>query len=166
MEKVRLGKTSQQVSQVCLGCMLMGSTVDEVTSFAMLDRFTGEGGNFLDTANCYAWWLGAGECVGELVRILVEAPRNLFVDRVEAQGQVTQSIGRKTQLRGGIWGGLQCNPNGPTWFEVWSFADWGRFATTWTGIQLGFGQYYDCNEFGCNWRDFGGGQWWLKAGKM
>jgi len=86
--------------------------------------------------------------------------------KVEAQGQVTQSIGRKTQLRGGIWGGLQCNPNGPTWFEVWSFADWGRFATTWTGIQLGFGQYYDCNEFGCNWRDFGGGQWWLKAGKM
>ncbi|HLF29015.1 MAG TPA: aldo/keto reductase [Anaerolineae bacterium] len=65
MEKVRLGKTSQQVSQVCLGCMLMGSTVDEVTSFAMLDRFTGEGGNFLDTANCYAWWLGAGECVGD-----------------------------------------------------------------------------------------------------
>ncbi len=31
----------------------------------MLDHFREAGGNFIDTANCYAWWLGHGEYVGD-----------------------------------------------------------------------------------------------------
>jgi aryl-alcohol dehydrogenase-like predicted oxidoreductase len=31
----------------------------------MLDRFLEAGGNFLDTANCYAWWLAGGESYGD-----------------------------------------------------------------------------------------------------
>ena len=37
---------------------------------------------------------------------------------IDSQGQVTQSMGRKTQLRGGVWGNVMCNPNGPTYFDV------------------------------------------------
>lgn len=58
MERVKLGNTNEYVSQLCLGSMLMGTVVDETTSFAMLDYFMNEGGNFIDTANCYAWWIG------------------------------------------------------------------------------------------------------------
>jgi aryl-alcohol dehydrogenase-like predicted oxidoreductase len=65
MKKVELGKTGVNVSEVSLGCMLMGSATDRATSYAMLDRFAAAGGDFLDTANCYAWWVGRGEFVGD-----------------------------------------------------------------------------------------------------
>jgi aryl-alcohol dehydrogenase-like predicted oxidoreductase len=65
MEYIEFGKTGEKVSQVNLGCMLMGSIIDQETSFAILDHFTEAGGNFLDTANCYAWWVGKGEFVGD-----------------------------------------------------------------------------------------------------
>lgn len=65
MKKVPLGKTGVNVSAVSLGCMLMGSATDRATSFEMLDRFVAAGGDFLDTANCYAWWIGQGEFVGD-----------------------------------------------------------------------------------------------------
>ena len=50
---------------VALGCMMMGTTMDEQTSFSVLDHFLGEGLSHLDTANCYAWWVGTGEHVGD-----------------------------------------------------------------------------------------------------
>lgn len=65
MKEIELAKTGQQVSSVALGAMLMGSAVDEETSFAMLDRFVDMGGDFIDTANCYAWWVGRGEFIGD-----------------------------------------------------------------------------------------------------
>ncbi|WP_238626207.1 aldo/keto reductase [Aggregatilinea lenta] len=70
---VELGKTGEQVSQVSLGCMLMGSTIDAATSYAMLDCFVEDGGTFLDTANCYAWWVGKGEFVGDESEMLLGA---------------------------------------------------------------------------------------------
>ncbi len=57
MNKVTLGKTGESVSQYCLGTMLMGTLTGRPESFEMLDRFMEAGGNFIDTANCYAWWL-------------------------------------------------------------------------------------------------------------
>ena len=60
MKQVPFGNTGEQVSQVCLGAMIMGTTTDRPTSFAMLDEFLAMGGNFIDTANCYAWWIGEG----------------------------------------------------------------------------------------------------------
>jgi aryl-alcohol dehydrogenase-like predicted oxidoreductase len=56
MKKVQLGNTGERVSQMCLGTMLMGTAIDEDTSIAMLDSFRTAGGDFFDTANCYAWW--------------------------------------------------------------------------------------------------------------
>lgn len=58
MRTVELGRTGEQVSALALGAMLMGTSTDEATSFAMLDDFVGRGGTFVDTANCYAWWTG------------------------------------------------------------------------------------------------------------
>ncbi|NYI03614.1 aldo/keto reductase [Allostreptomyces psammosilenae] len=45
------------VSELCLGAMPFGTTVDEKTSFAILDRFAEAGGTFVDTANNYAFWI-------------------------------------------------------------------------------------------------------------
>jgi len=65
MEKLELGKTGQLVSRYCLGTMLMGTLTDRPASFEMLDRFVAAGGNFIDTANCYAWWLADEASYGD-----------------------------------------------------------------------------------------------------
>ncbi|MEV4219228.1 aldo/keto reductase [Nonomuraea sp. NPDC049725] len=49
--------TRRRVSVLSLGTMLFGTAVDEATSYAVLDRFVEAGGNFLDTANNYAYWV-------------------------------------------------------------------------------------------------------------
>ncbi|WP_405796775.1 aldo/keto reductase [Streptomyces sp. NBC_01506] len=51
------GPTGPLASALCLGTLPFGSTVDEKTSFAILDRFTEAGGNLIDTANSYVFWL-------------------------------------------------------------------------------------------------------------
>ncbi len=52
------GRTTFDVSTLCLGTMNMGTQVDEDTSFAVLDRYLEAGGTFLDTANNYSYWQG------------------------------------------------------------------------------------------------------------
>jgi aryl-alcohol dehydrogenase-like predicted oxidoreductase len=69
MKRIELGRTGTTVSQVALGCMLMGTYTDEPTSYRMLDSFLDAGGDFLDTANCYAWW-HAGSGGGESEELL------------------------------------------------------------------------------------------------
>lgn len=49
--------TRREVSVLSLGAMTFGTTVDESTSFAILDRFVEAGGTFIDTANNYAYWV-------------------------------------------------------------------------------------------------------------
>ena len=46
-----------RVSTLALGTMMFGTKIDEPTSFAILDRFREAGGTFLDTADCYAFWV-------------------------------------------------------------------------------------------------------------
>ena len=65
MRKVELGNTGESVSCLCMGTMLFGSRMEEKASFAALDAFAEAGGDFLDTANCYAWWEGRGQFVGD-----------------------------------------------------------------------------------------------------
>lgn len=50
---------------MALGCMIMGTATDEADAFTILDRFTAAGGDFLDTADCYAWWGRQGSEGGE-----------------------------------------------------------------------------------------------------
>ncbi|MCE7079787.1 aldo/keto reductase [Streptomyces sp. ST2-7A] len=61
--------TGTRVSALCLGAMPFGTTVDEETSFAILDRFVEAGGTTIDTANCYSFWVPGGEG-GESERVL------------------------------------------------------------------------------------------------
>jgi aryl-alcohol dehydrogenase-like predicted oxidoreductase len=57
MELRELGRSGLKVSPVCLGGNVFGWTADEKASFAVLDDFTGAGGNFIDTANVYSTWV-------------------------------------------------------------------------------------------------------------
>jgi aryl-alcohol dehydrogenase-like predicted oxidoreductase len=70
MRSVGLGRTGEQVSQLALGAMLMGTSTDEATSIGMLERYLDAGGTFIDTADCYAWWPGPGFTGGESEELL------------------------------------------------------------------------------------------------
>jgi len=61
MKELPLGDSGATVSALCLGTMFFGTTVDEETSFAVLDRYYDAGGRFFDTANNYAVWVDQGE---------------------------------------------------------------------------------------------------------
>ncbi len=50
-------KTRREVSVLSLGAMRFGTTTDEATSFAILDRYVAAGGTFIDTADNYAFWV-------------------------------------------------------------------------------------------------------------
>jgi aryl-alcohol dehydrogenase-like predicted oxidoreductase len=65
MEKIIFGQNNDEISTVCLGTMLMGTKLGKEDSFKVLDHFTSIGGNFIDTANCYSWWIGNGEFIGD-----------------------------------------------------------------------------------------------------
>ena len=56
MEKCRLGQSSLELSPITFGCNVFGWTVDEKTSFALLDAWLDAGFNFLDTADVYSRW--------------------------------------------------------------------------------------------------------------
>ncbi len=56
MEYRKLGRTGLKVSALCLGTMTMGWTSGKEDSFAVLDDFVQNGGNFLDTADVYSVW--------------------------------------------------------------------------------------------------------------
>ncbi len=56
MKNIELGTTGEKVSQLVLGCMGLGTLVDDRASFALLDRYAQDGGTFLDTADCYSWF--------------------------------------------------------------------------------------------------------------
>ena len=51
-----LGRSGLQVSPLCLGGNVFGWTVDEKTSFALLDAWLEAGFNFIDTADVYSRW--------------------------------------------------------------------------------------------------------------
>lgn len=41
---------------LALGAMYFGTRLDDQASFALIDRFVEEGGQWIDTANCYSFW--------------------------------------------------------------------------------------------------------------
>jgi aryl-alcohol dehydrogenase-like predicted oxidoreductase len=57
MQKHRtLGRSGLQVSPLCFGGNVFGWTVDEATSFSLLDAWVDAGFNFIDTADVYSRW--------------------------------------------------------------------------------------------------------------
>jgi aryl-alcohol dehydrogenase-like predicted oxidoreductase len=49
--------SARKVSVLSLGAMRFGTTTDEATSFAILDRYVAAGGNFIDTSNNYLFFV-------------------------------------------------------------------------------------------------------------
>jgi len=62
MQRVKLGHTNVEVSALCYGTDLIGSRVDQATSFQLFDLFREKGGSFIDTGNFYSSWYPG--CVG------------------------------------------------------------------------------------------------------
>jgi len=58
-----LGRTDLDVFPICLGGNVFGWTADEPQSQAVLDAYTAEGGNFIDTANSYLVEHGRSETI-------------------------------------------------------------------------------------------------------
>jgi aryl-alcohol dehydrogenase (NADP+) len=52
----QLPQTNLNVSNLCFGGNVFGWTADQDQSFALLNRFTELGGNFIDTADVYSSW--------------------------------------------------------------------------------------------------------------
>src|SRR5690606_12931150 len=51
-----LGRSPLEVSPLCFGGNVFGWTVDEPTSFSLLDAWLDAGMNFVDTADMYSRW--------------------------------------------------------------------------------------------------------------
>lgn len=56
MNRKQLGGSDLQVAPLTLGGNVFGWTIDEATSFKILDGFTGAGFNLIDTADVYSSW--------------------------------------------------------------------------------------------------------------
>ncbi|WP_317126006.1 aldo/keto reductase [Pedobacter sp. KBW06] len=65
----KLGNTELIVSKIAFGGNVLGWTIDEETSFKMLDYLEDLGGNFIDTADVYSTWK-AGNTGGESEKII------------------------------------------------------------------------------------------------
>jgi len=61
MDKRRLGATGFEVAPLAFGGNVFGWTVDEATSFRLLDTFVDAGFNLIDTADSYSRWVKGHE---------------------------------------------------------------------------------------------------------
>ena len=57
MQPRKLGQSELSVTPLALGGNVFGWTADEPTSFAILDAFVAHGGNAIDTADGYSYWV-------------------------------------------------------------------------------------------------------------
>jgi len=69
MLKRKLGNSGLEVAPLAFGGNVFGWTVDEQTSFKLLDAFTGAGFNLIDTADVYSRWV-EGNSGGESETII------------------------------------------------------------------------------------------------
>ncbi|MGD2186283.1 MAG: aldo/keto reductase [Desulfobacterales bacterium] len=69
MEKRKLGNSELEVAPLAFGGNVFGWTVDEPTSFALLDAFAEAGFNLIDTADMYSTWVD-GNSGGESETII------------------------------------------------------------------------------------------------
>ncbi|PAW93941.1 alcohol dehydrogenase [Mucilaginibacter sp. MD40] len=60
MEKRELGRSGIKVAPLCFGGNVFGWTIDEKTSFDILDAFVDNGFDFIDTADVYSRWANNG----------------------------------------------------------------------------------------------------------
>ncbi|GAA2684376.1 aldo/keto reductase [Streptomyces lunalinharesii] len=87
---------SLSVSPLCLGGNVFGWTADEAESFAVLDAYVAGGGNFIDTADAYSFWV-PGNKGGESETVIGNwtAARGNRDDVV-----IATKVGAQTDLKG------------------------------------------------------------------
>ncbi len=89
----KLGRSDLSVSVLCFGGNVFGWTVDEESSFAVLDAFVDGGGNFIDTADVYG--VGASETIiGKWMKARNNRERIILATKVGSQ------MGSDTSMRG------------------------------------------------------------------
>jgi aryl-alcohol dehydrogenase-like predicted oxidoreductase len=69
MDKRPLGSTGFEVASLAFGGNVFGWTIDDATSFRLLDAFVGAGFNLIDTADSYSRWV-TGHAGGESETII------------------------------------------------------------------------------------------------
>lgn len=69
MKKRRLGKSELEIAPLAFGGNVFGWTIDEQTSFELLDAFVAAGFNLIDTADVYSAW-ASGNKGGESETII------------------------------------------------------------------------------------------------
>ena len=93
MEYRNLGKTGLKVSQLCMGSMQFGWSVDEADSQRILSRTVEAGINFIDTADVYSRWVEgnpggvAEEIIGRWMK-QVKIPRDQLVIATKVRGRM------------------------------------------------------------------------------
>ena len=89
----KLGRTGLKVSELCLGTMTFGWSVEEPESFAIMSQALDAGINFFDTADVYSRWdprSYAGKTEEIIGRWLAEEPsrRDKVVLATKVRGQM------------------------------------------------------------------------------
>jgi len=93
MEYRNLGRTGLKVSQLCMGSMQFGWSVDEADSQRILSRTVEAGINFLDTADVYSRWVEgnpggvAEEFIGRWMK-QTKVPRDRLVIATKVRGRM------------------------------------------------------------------------------
>ena len=67
MSKVKINNTDLEITRINLGGNVFGWTLDEAKSFEILDQFVAQGGNFIDTADTYPWWVNGTGGLSETI---------------------------------------------------------------------------------------------------
>jgi len=99
MEKRRLGSSDLEIAPFTLGGNVFGWTINEKTSFEVLDAFVDAGFNFIDTANSYSTW-APGNKGGESETIIgnwMKSRKNR--DKVLISTKVGSDMGQGKSLR-------------------------------------------------------------------
>jgi aryl-alcohol dehydrogenase-like predicted oxidoreductase len=99
MEKRILGNSGLEVAPFALGTNVFGWTIDEKTSFQVLDAFVGAGFNLIDTADSYSTWV-PGNKGGESETIIGNWIKNRkHRDKVVIATKVGSDMGQGKSLK-------------------------------------------------------------------
>ena len=111
MPRVRLGTSELEVSRLVLGGNVFGWTADEEASYAVLDAYAAAGGNAIDVADAYPYWVpgcAGGESEEVLGRWMVARGNRSDVVVCTKVGKFPGNHGlSRAQIMAGIDGSLQ-----------------------------------------------------------
>ncbi|MGA9122088.1 MAG: aldo/keto reductase, partial [Pseudolabrys sp.] len=99
MQRRRLGQSDLQLAPITLGGNVFGWTIDEKTSFGILDAFVEAGFNAVDTSDSYARWI-PGSPGGESETIIGNwLKRSSKRDQVLIATKVGEDMGEGRSLK-------------------------------------------------------------------